>query len=87
MSSAAAATSVQQLMCCFKLEMYAAALDANGYDDLEFLLELGSYPEELKEVADEVKMKPGHKSKFCLYMADMALQIGTESVPAPTFRI
>ena len=46
------------------LEQYEQALiDEQGYDSIETLNEMSA--EELNQLADDCKMKPGHKKKFC----------------------
>ena len=44
------------------LEQYASALDEQGYDSMASLE--GLTREEAGEIADAVKMKPGHKKRF-----------------------
>ena len=51
----------------WKLAQYAAEMDEQGYDDLEFLKSMSD--DALREVTKTVGMKPGHASKFCSYMS------------------
>ena len=44
------------------LEQYASALDEQGYDSMASLE--GLTTEQAGELADAVKMKPGHKKRF-----------------------
>ena len=46
----------------FRLDMYADAFDAQGYDDLDYLRVMSAGQQE--ELLDAVGMKPGHRAKF-----------------------
>lgn len=56
------------------LEQYASAIvDDQGYDTMETLQSMSA--EELSELADEVKMKPGHKKKFLSTFGTTAITV------------
>ena len=61
-ASAPGMEGVQSLLQSFRLEQYAHAFDDNGYDDLQFLLEMKD--DEVTELVKNVAMKPGHAHKF-----------------------
>jgi len=53
------------------LKMYEQELiDQQGYDSVETLKMLS--PDELTQLADDCKMKPGHKKKFLAAFAEKA---------------
>ena len=52
------------------LSSYADRFDELGYDDLAFLAQMGG--EELRQVAVEVEMRPGHRDKFASWFGDVA---------------
>ena len=62
--------AVRALLVDMRLEQYAEAFDELGYDDMHFLLSLAE--DELKEIAEAVHMKPGHRLKFMTLMRKRA---------------
>ena len=64
------------------LKMYEQELiDEQGYDSVETLKMLS--PDELTQLADDCKMKPGHKRKFIAAFAEKAeTKAATETKPA-----
>ena len=61
-----AVTELTELLRDFNLTEYAEAFVENGYDDLEYLRTLP--PAELRSVAVDCGMKPGHAAKFVSWM-------------------
>jgi len=56
-------------------------IDEQGYDSVETLNEMS--PDELSQLADDCKMKPGHKKKFLAAFAEKAeTKPATETKPA-----
>lgn len=53
---------VLTMLQALRLEQYAAAFDEGGYDDLDYMMQLGEAG--LTKLCAEVKMKPGHANKF-----------------------
>jgi len=53
---------VRRLLRMLRLEKYAGAFAAAGYDDADFLMQLSA--EDAQRVAQTVGMKPGHAHKF-----------------------
>ena len=72
--AAAAPAPVRAFLAKHNLEEYADAFDAEGYDDFDYLLEVGrSGRVQIEEVAANVRMtKPGHVAKFCHYLGQLA---------------
>lgn len=50
------------LLQALRLEEYVGAFETAGYDDADFLRQLG--PDQAARVARAVGMKPGHAHKF-----------------------
>ena len=61
--------AVLALLRRFGIEQYAGAFEATGNDDVSLLYSLSDA--ELKQVAEEVQMKPGHLSRWCGWMAEL----------------
>ena len=57
---------VEALLRSFRLEEYIQKFDDEGYDDLDYLRTLP--PAELRSVAVDCGMKPGHAAKFVSWM-------------------
>ena len=72
--AAPAPATVRAFLAKHNLEEYADAFDAEGYDDFDYLLEVGrSGRAQIEEVAANVRMtKPGHVAKFCHYLGQLA---------------
>lgn len=54
--------AVAEMLRSFRLDMYADAFDAQGYDDLDYLRVMSASQQ--TELLDAVGMKPGHRAKF-----------------------
>ena len=73
---------VRDLLSGFRLEQYADAFDAAGYDDYDYLLDLGRGhtagslhahdKAALQTVTQDVGMKPAHAQKFVAYLSERA---------------
>ena len=57
--------AVAEALARIGLQAYAAAFDAEGYDDIEYLRGLDAA--ERAEVATETGMKPGHAGRWGKY--------------------
>ena len=61
--------AVRRLLVDFRLEEYTASFEEQGFDDLQYMRELGV--EKLQGALREmVKMKPGHAMKFALWLIE-----------------
>ena len=71
---APAPATVRAFLAKHNLEEYADAFDGEGYDDFDYLLEVGrSGRAQIEEVAANVRMtKPGHVAKFVHYLGQLA---------------
>ena len=56
---------VREMLVSFRLEQYADQLDAQGYDDLNFLIHLSADEAKLRDIVEHMGMKPGHIAKLC----------------------
>ena len=59
---------VRAMLRALKLEQYAAEMEEQGYDDLEFLREQSMDATFLCHIAEAVGMKRGHALKFCMML-------------------
>ena len=59
------------LLSSLKLERYAAAFEASGYDDLPFLLSIADDRAELDALAIEVGLLPGHAHRLRVELGRM----------------
>jgi hypothetical protein len=69
--------AVRNVMEALNMEVYTAAFEETGYDDLEFLTSLDE--RSLGAVAELVGMKPGHAARFKAWLKREAMHILGES--------
>ena len=54
--------AVRRMLTALRLEAYADAFEDAGFDDLAYIASLDAH--KVEEIAEMVKMKPGHRQKF-----------------------
>jgi hypothetical protein len=65
--------AVRAALVEMKLESYAPALEAEGWDDLAFLV--ATSETRRREIGNSVGMKPGHAMKFAAWLVPVAERI------------
>ena len=75
--------AVRSVLQRLHMEVYCAAFEETGYDDLEFLTSLDE--SQLGEVAALVGMKPGHASRFKAWLKREAVHVFGEASTNASF--
>lgn len=74
--------AVRWALDALRLGIYADAFDDAGYDDLAYIRAMG--PTDLKILADDVQMKPGHYHKLVDWLPDLDAHVAAmESTTTP----
>ena len=74
---------VREMLASFRLEQYADRLDEEGYDDLDFLMQIRDDADLVRSIAESVGMRPGHAHKFCQLLPRYAPNTARTKLFAP----